>query len=287
MASIGVAIINYNRFAMLRRVVESVLATDGGVVFDLLVNDVGSTDGGRAWIAEQEALGRCKALFDPMPDDGPPVYSYAQSVNRCATHLFAMNPDAAYYFPLNNDNEVRPGWLVRCVETYATDESIGHVGPKVLYGPEFPQMAGKVQSAGAFFRHFGHEWQTRSAYCGEPGTWVAPPYAVDYCGFGMYRRDLFEKFGGLSEDFPPIYWDDPDWSLTLLTNGYRTVCDPRAVIIHDHLDTTRMYAEPERAHHFAANAGGGPNKQKFLAKWNDVLMSDGRRASILPEVVGC
>ena len=281
MAKVVVSVINYNRVEMLKRCVESVLSTSGGVVFDLLVTDAGSTDGGREWIEERSKAGAFRALLDPMPSLGDrPVYSYAEAVNRCAAELFWANPDGVYYYPLNNDNMVQPNWLVHCVQTFASDPKIGHVGSSVWYGPSFPQMSGKIQSAGAFFKPVSG-WTTRSAFVGQQ---TAPTgiYDVDYCGFGMYRRDLFEKFGGLCTDYPPIYWDDPDWGFTLWQNGYRVVCDPRSMIVHDHLPNP--YVEHERKHHFAPI---GPNKAKFMFKWQGFLHPDGTRSEKLPKVVGC
>jgi len=282
MAKVGVAIINYNRLEMLKRCVQSVLETSGGVEFDLLVNDVGSTDGSRGWLEHNHGpFGMLLDVIPVIPRVQPtPLWSYAQSVNRCMRELVARNPETVFYYPLNNDNYVQPGWLSACVETFASDPTIGHVGSSVWYGPAFPQMAGKVQSAGAFFQHGMGGWATKSAFCGQK-TVPTEPFDVDYCGFGMYRRDLFEKFGGLCEDYSPIYWDDPDWGFTLWEAGYRVVCEPRSMIVHDH--TPNPYGEPERQHHFAAI---GPNREKFMAKWKYFLRPDGTRSDFLPQVVG-
>lgn len=282
MASVGVAIINWNRLEMLKRCIQSVLETSAGVVFDLFVWDVGSTDGSYEWLSREVSI------FDPFDARcdqlcSPPRLSYAQTVNQAARYLFAKYPEMVYFYPLNNDNYVLPGWLSACAETFASDPKIGHVGSCVWYGPSFPQMSGKVQSAGAFFQHGMGGWTTRSAFVGQQTISTVPCcYEVDYNGFGMYRRDLFEKFGGLCEDYPPIYWDDPDWGFTLWSNGYRVVCDLRSMIVHDH--TPNPYIEPERQHHFAAI---GPNKEKFMARWSHLLLPDGTRSPILPKVVGC
>ena len=287
MAKVGVAIINYNRLEMLKRCVQSVLETSGGVVFDLLVLDVGSTDDSSVWLIQETRHGglftdrsRFFAIEEPGPS-GVPRTGYAQSVNQAARKMFEDHPEMEYFYTLNNDCYVQPGWLSACVETFATDSKIGHVGSSVWYGPSFPQLDGKVQSAGAFFLFGSGQWVTRSAYIGQK-TVPTAPFDVDYTGFGMYRRDMFEEFGGLCEDYPPIYWDDPDWGFTLWENGYRVVCNPMSMIVHDH--TPNPYTEPERQHHFVSI---GPNKEKFMKKWKWMLTPLGNRNALLPPVVGC
>jgi len=285
---VGVAVINWNRLEMLKRCLASLRKNDGGAEFALLVNDAGSNDGSREWLGDAR-YGRL--LFDPMPQPNCwPSYSYAQAVNRCARFLFKEYPSIRYFYTLNNDNYVHPGWLRACLDTFGRDEKIGHVGSKVIFGPaKGPPLAHTTQSAGAFFLRAFRDWQTRSAFIGKPITLPEAnvEYDVDYSGFGMYRRDLFEQFGGLCEDYPPIYWDDPDWGFTLWTHGYRVVYCPGSEIVHDHLSEGVLYSEPERQHHFSSQAGAGPNKAKFMAKWAHVLRPDGTRSPILPQIVGC
>jgi len=285
MVRVGVAVINFNRLEMLKRCLAS-LNLDAGIDFALVVNDAGSSDGSREWLRESGS----QLLLDPMPDPGCwPAYSYAQAVNRCAKYLFEKYPEIEYYYPLNNDNYVHSGWLQRCIDEFEADPKVGHVGSKAIFGPaKGVPLAHTIQSAGAFFRWTAGGWQTRSAFIGKP---VDLPeanrsYGVDYSGFGMYRRDLFEKFGGLCEDYPPIYWDDPDWGFTLWTHGYRVVYCPLSEIVHDHLSESQLYSEPERQHHFTSNAGAGPNRAKFMTKWAVLLRPDGTRSSLLPPVVG-
>ena len=288
---VGVAVINFNRGKMLQRCLISLTVDSGIDDFAVLVNDAGSSDGSRRWLQENLANAGANLLFDPMPQPGCwPAYSYAQAVNRCARWLFERYPSIRYFYPLNNDCYVHPDWLRACVDLFERDEKIGHVGSKVIYGPaKDPPLAYSIQGAGAFFRFVGREWQTRSAHIGKPITLPEAnvEYDVDYSGFGMYRRDLFEQFGGLCEDYPPIYWDDPDWGFTLWTHGYRVVYCPKSEIVHDHLSERVLYSEPERQHHFSSQAGAGPNKQKFMAKWAHILRPDGTRSPILPRIVGC
>ncbi len=287
MTRVGVAVINFNRLEMLKRCLESLSQDTSDVAFELMVNDAGSSDGSREWLKETGY----RLLLDPMPDPGCwPAYSYAQAVNRCARFMFEEWTGLEYFYPLNNDNYVHLNWLSRCIDEFEADPEVGHVGSKVIWGPaKGAPLAGTIQSAGAFFRYVGTAWQTRSAFMGRSTDLPAAnrSYDVDYSGFGMYRRDLFERFGGLCEDYPPIYWDDPDWGFTLWTKGYRVVYCPQSEIVHDHLSEAVLYSEPERQHHFQSNAGGGPNRTKFMAKWAHLLKPDGHRSQLLPQIVGC
>jgi len=282
MAKVVVSVLNLNRLSMLQRCVESLLL-DAGIPFRFMVWDGGSDDGSVEWL-----LGSgLDVQYDDPPDPGCwPRYSYAQTVNRSAKYLFERYPESEFFFTLNNDSIAIINWLAPLVETLSRDPRVGHVGPTVLYGQSTePHMRGKVQSAGAFFMKQGLEWITRSAYC--MGNPPPHPFLADYTGFGLYRRDLFEKFGGLDEGFAPIYYDDASWGYTLWDNGYEVVVDSRAAIVHDHLSMAQMYLEKERSHHFSSNAGSGENKQRFILKWAHLLQPDGTRSPILPPIVGC
>jgi GT2 family glycosyltransferase/glycosyltransferase involved in cell wall biosynthesis len=128
---------------------------------------------------------------------------------------------------LNNDTEVRPGWLDALLETIDSAEDVGAVGCRLL----FPD--GRLQEAGGIIWRDG-----TGANYGRGDDPEAPPYTfrreVDYCSGSalMVRRDLFERVGGFDPRFAPAYYEDTDLCFSLRELGYRVLYEPRAVVVH-------------------------------------------------------
>ncbi len=54
------------------------------------------------------------------------------------------------------------------------------------------------------------------------------------CGSGAFRKNLWQKLGGLDPIFNPFYWEDIDISYRALKAGYRILFEPRSTVIHKH-----------------------------------------------------
>ena len=53
-------------------------------------------------------------------------------------------------------------------------------------------------------------------------------------GSGIFRKDLWEKLGGLDEIYNPFYWEDIDLSYRAQKAGYKVLFEPKSVVIHRH-----------------------------------------------------
>ena len=54
------------------------------------------------------------------------------------------------------------------------------------------------------------------------------------CGSGAFRRDMWNRLGGLDELYNPFYWEDIDLSYRAQKSGYTIVFEPKSVVIHEH-----------------------------------------------------
>jgi GT2 family glycosyltransferase len=53
-------------------------------------------------------------------------------------------------------------------------------------------------------------------------------------GSSAFRRDLWNKFGGMDTIYNPFYWEDIDLSYRALKAGYRIMFEPKSVVGHFH-----------------------------------------------------
>ncbi len=129
---------------------------------------------------------------------------------------------------LNPDTQVRPGWRNALAQAF-DDETVGIAGSKGRY-PD-----GRIQHAGGVIDpltanavHLGDGQADNGQH-----DQVAE---VDYVsGFALAtRRTLWERLGGLCEDYYPAYYEEVDYCFRARRVGLRTVFVPQAEVTHMH-----------------------------------------------------
>jgi GT2 family glycosyltransferase len=168
---------------------------------------------------------------------------------------------------LNNDVESsRHGWLAAMVE-HALREEIGAVGARLLYPNGLVQHAGIMLHAEAIARH-----PFRFLPSEAPG-YFAMPKVIRNCtavtgACMMVRRRLFETLGGFDESMP-VAFNDVDFCLRLLEQGYRILYTPYA----------------ELTHHESLTRGTSLERlppEELRRRWNDRIRREALISSKLP-----
>jgi GT2 family glycosyltransferase len=204
-------------------------------------------------------------------DETPRLLSHFSRLLRVVTNdqnlgfVEACNRGAAaargrYLVFLNNDTEVRPGWLSHLVETAERDREVGAVGSLFLY-PD-----GRVQEAGAIVwrdgEAFHHGWG-RSA----EDRRLAFAREVDYCSGAslLVRREIFEQLGGFDMRYAPAYYEDADLCFGVRSLGFKVVFQPLSRVVH-HEGATAGRDVRAGFKNFQLT-----NRAKFYEKWREVL----------------
>lgn len=181
--------------------------------FEIIVVDDGSSDDTAAWIE------RCSNVrLHRMP-------SNSGFVEACNTG--AILAKGQFLLFLNNDTEVRPGWLSAMMGTFDEVPDCGLVGAKLVY------PNGTLQEAGGIVFSDGH-----ACNYGRYGDPDSPAYdfmrEVDYCSGAciLLRTTLFFAAGGFDRRYTPAYYEDTDLAFSVRALGYKVIYQPRAVVMH-------------------------------------------------------
>lgn len=171
-----------------------------------------------------------------------------------------------FLFFLNNDTEVRSGWLPPLLETMGA-RGVGAVGSKLIY-PD-----GMLQEAGCVIWNDG-----TGAKIGRYESPFSPEFNyrrdVDYCSAAalLVRRELFSSLGGFDERFRPGYYEDTDLCLRIRGNGHRVVYEPRSVVVHWEAVTFGA-AQALAGQPAPSEDSKVVNRYRFVAKWTDELLN--------------
>jgi GT2 family glycosyltransferase len=233
---VAVIIPTHNRHDLLRRCLETVLATTAHELLDICVIDHRSDEPETKAYLRQIA-DRCLVL----PYEEP--FNYSRMMNHAVARLVGS---PAYYLFLNNDIEPSaPGWLEHMLG-HAQRSDVGIVGPLLLY------PSGLVQHAGAVVGlHYAadHSPKSNDAEALEPVSRAVthlPLATRDVSAVTgacmLMRSEVFHQVGGFDGRLA-VGFGDTDLCLRVRARGYKVLFDAGAVLLH-HESATRGRHDP-------------------------------------------
>ncbi len=250
--AVSIIIPTFNRLDLTKQCLASLAASGDSTVSEIVVVDNASTDGPAEFLKVLESEGKVRALLN-RENAG-----FARACNQGARAALGK-----HLLFLNNDTEVRPGWLDELQGTLVADERVVAVGSKLL----FPD--GTVQHAGVAIlddrklpdplvaRHIHYRKPADS-----PEVCVPRLYQALTSACMLVRKSDFDKIHGYDEEFWNGY-EDIDLCFRLATDGGLLVYQPRSVVVHH-----ESQSGPERFRKV------GDNIQLLHRKWIGKIKPD-------------
>jgi GT2 family glycosyltransferase len=222
----SVVVATWNRLGDLRRCIDS-LRHNSYYANEIIVVDNASTDGTVEYLRGQHD-----------------VRAILSSEHISVTHAYNLGFAAStgdLLGPLNDDNEVMPGWDLALAETMATDGRAGVGASLIIYGD------GRVQTPGHHndYASLAHPWIGNVPHVDTSAVInrnladyprFHEPRECDYALFPFMTRDCYERIGGFDELFTH-HFADPDLGYRVQQAGYRNLYCPTSVIVHHDLSS--------------------------------------------------
>jgi GT2 family glycosyltransferase/glycosyltransferase involved in cell wall biosynthesis len=187
----------------------------------------------------------------------PENLGFLRSCNNGAHHA-----RGEYLFFLNNDTQVKPGWLDELLNTFSTYPNCGLTGSKLIY-PD-----GLLQEAGGIVWQDGSAWNYGSRQDPSQPQFNYARQADYISGAAiMVPAKLYQDLGGFDEIYAPAYYEDTDLAFRIRENGLQVIYQPLSEIVHfegisSGTDTTQ-----------GVKAYQVVNGEKFLQRWQPTLIN--------------
>ena len=174
------------------------------------------------------------------------------------------NTDGDFILQLNNDTKLlTKNWLELFIG-YAQNDDIGAVGARLYYEDKAIQHAGIAYGIGGTAgnllvnlpygerAYFGRESATRNVSA-----------VTGACLFA--RREIYEVVGFMDEKLFKVAFNDVDFCLKIIENGYRIVYNPYVELIHYESKTRGYEYSKKQEERFKKESNN------FKEKWKNVL----------------
>ncbi|MHB9111992.1 MAG: glycosyltransferase family 2 protein [Thermoleophilia bacterium] len=224
--SAACVIVNYRSpWEMLERCLRSVLRpADTGVACSVTLVDNASGDG----VIERVRQEFPEVNIIEMP--GNP--GFAAAVNRGLEEV-----DEPLVLMLNTDALLTEGALARMVAALdGAGEDVAGVAPKMMSSSH----EGIIDAVGIVLPATGAAFNRGIGQC-DLGQYDDQEEVAGVCfGAGLLRRELFrpDRVGPLYEGYF-LYFEDSDWCMRAVSQGYRFLTAPGAGVLHMHSGVTR------------------------------------------------
>ena len=252
-----IIVVSYNKRDYTKLCLMSLLEGDPRPA-QIVVIDNGSQDGTVEFLEEEytQAAQEARVGFELIRNDS--------NLGACTARNQGLERASGEYISfMDNDVAVRRrGWLGRLRDVLEQDESIGIVGPKLV----FPFEPYDIQFAGAGISRSG-----RVKYIGRGEPRDDPEYSrrremqclISACW--LMRAEVPEQIGGLDEVFNPAQFEDFDFCYRAREAGWRILYEPSVEMYHYESVTTD--ASPDVNYRYITIRNG----MEFKRRWRKMF----------------
>ena len=220
----SVVVVNFNGQHFLERCLAALLDQELGEPFEVLLVDNGSRDDSVAFVRRRFPTVR---VIEARRNRG---FAGGNNLGMRAAR-------GRHIVLLNNDTQVRPGWLKALVNAAEQNPAAGAIAAKLL----FVDPANTIQNAGSLLLSDG-SGADRGFREPDRGQYDTAEEVFGACGASvLYRRQMLEDVGAFDETFF-MYYEDTDLNWRMRLRGWSVLYEPTAVVDHVHAGSSREWS---------------------------------------------
>ncbi|MGK0374571.1 MAG: GT2 family glycosyltransferase [Arenicella sp.] len=219
--SVDLIIPTRDGLAVLKPCIDTILGKTSYTNYTIIVADNGSE------------LAETHEYFAQISQDPRvSIVDFPGEFNYSAINNFAVSKGKSKYIALvNNDIEVIDGdWLTQMM-VWASQEKVGIVGAKLLFGNGKIQHAGVTIGVGNAAGHI-HRLEDGDSAGYQLRCLATQNMMAVTAACLVTPRALFEELGGLDEVAFKVAYNDVDYCLRVESKGYDVIWTPQAVLHH-------------------------------------------------------
>jgi len=250
----SIVMVTYDGLPFTRLCLESLLAVECSIDFELIVVDNASADGTAQYLSDLSAHDE-RVRVELSPHNA----GFAAATNR---GVALAGGDVLVF--LNNDTIPVNGWLDRLV-AHLRGEQLGLVGAVTNRAGNEAEIEVPYGTYGELERFAGHYARTHAGEVFDFRT------ATMFCA--ALRRKVWERVGPLDERFEVGLFEDDDFSMRVRSAGFRVVCAEDVFVHH--------FGQASIGRLALTNAYGAlfaANRQRWETKWGVPWHSYAKRA---------
>ena len=226
---LSVIVLNCNKAGYSQMLLDSLLATSG-VPLEFILVDNGSSDNTGAMLAAFAP--RAEAAGFPCR-----VLSFAENIGAIRGRNEAMAVARGEWVAfVDNDVVVRDrDWAQQLIGRLEAEPDLGIVSPKIL----FPWEPYDIEFCGCEVTPSGRIIYRGRGDARDDARYAEPidcPCLISACI--VFRRRLYDEFGGLDEVFSPVQYEDLDFCYRVRAGGWRCAVVPEVEMYHWEHTTT-------------------------------------------------
>lgn len=211
--AVVVVVVCWNCRSDIERCLDALQANTVYPSWRMVVIDNASTDGTREWLAAA-APGRFEVVLAERN------LGWVGALNLALDRY-----DTDYFFFLNPDAFVEPGWLAPLVAALEANPRAGFASPKFRYPDGSIHYAGAYLGSAGGLRVYGHRDADGSRY--ESAREV--PFAHGQC---LMRAAMAREIGPFDPGFGLGYFEEIDYQIRARRKGWLALFEPASVIVH-------------------------------------------------------
>jgi GT2 family glycosyltransferase len=220
----SVVVVNFNGQHFLERCLAALLEQELEEPFEVLLVDNGSSD---------ESVAFVRRRFPTVQ-----VIEAQRNLGFAGGNNLGMRAaQGRHIVLLNNDTQVRAGWLKALVTAAEQNPTAGAIAAKLL----FVEPPNTIQNAGSLLLSDG-SGADRGFREPDRGQYDTAEEVFGACGASvLYRRQMLEDVGVFDETFF-MYYEDTDLNWRMRLRGWKVVYEPGAVVDHVHAGSSREWS---------------------------------------------